>query len=176
MRRGKRMAKPAKVTAPKKKTAVAKSVRAANVRVPAKSALTPAQKKKAGSKAVDGYVAELETPLQKIVTAVRTLVKEAAPDAVESIKWAQPVYETNGPFAYIKVFPTHVNFGFWRGAQISKIADPTGLLTGDGTKMRHIKLVSPTNIHRNLLQDMVRAAITLNRVHGDPTRDLVRDP
>lgn len=176
MRRGKRMAKPAKVAAPKKKIAAAKSARAATARAPAKSALTPAQRRKAGSKAVDSYVAALEAPVQKIVTALRLLVKEAAPDAVESIKWAQPVYETNGPFAYIKVFPTHVNFGFWRGAQISKIADPTGLLTGDGMKMRHIKLVSTANIHRNLLQDMVRAAITLNRVHGDPTRDSARAP
>jgi hypothetical protein len=164
------MAKAAKAVAQKKKAIPAKPTRA-TARSPSKSALTPAQKKRAGSKAVDAYVATLESPLQKIVTTLRVLVKEAAPDAQESIKWAQPVYETNGPFAYIKVFPTHVNFGFWRGAQISKIADPTGLLTGDGTKMRHIKLVSTSNIHRNLLQDMVRAAITLNRVHGDPTRD-----
>ncbi|MGE0734657.1 MAG: DUF1801 domain-containing protein [Alphaproteobacteria bacterium] len=165
------MAKPAKAAAQNKKSAAGKSARSTPTRAATKQALTPAQKKKAGSKAVDAYVATLEPPIQKIVNALRLLVKEAAPDALESIKWAQPVYETNGPFAFIKVFPAHVNFGFWRGAQISKIADPTGLLVGDGLKMRHVKLISASNIHRNLLQDMVRAAITLNRVHGDPTRD-----
>ncbi len=72
--------------------------------------------------------------------ACAAIVQKAAPEASESIKWAQPVYESNGPFAYIKAFKNAVNFGFWRGVDLD---DPQGLLAGDGDKMRHVKLSQP---------------------------------
>lgn len=40
-------------------------------------------------------------------------------------------------FAYVNAFRTHVNVGFFRGAEI---ADPTGMLEGTGKFMRHVKL------------------------------------
>lgn len=40
-------------------------------------------------------------------------------------------------FAYVNAFKTHVNVGFFRGAEI---ADPEGLLEGTGKFMRHVKL------------------------------------
>lgn len=46
---------------------------------------------------VDECIASLERWKAEVVTAVRTIVLEAAPDAAEAIKWSQPVYSTNGP-------------------------------------------------------------------------------
>ncbi|MCE7990618.1 MAG: DUF1801 domain-containing protein [Roseivirga sp.] len=43
----------------------------------------------------------------------------------------------SAPFAYINVFTSHVNLGFFYGAYLP---DPTGLLEGSGKHMRHIKL------------------------------------
>src|SRR4051812_3948662 len=40
-------------------------------------------------------------------------------------------------FAYVNVFTSHVNVGFFQGAEI---ADPEGLLEGAGKFMRHVKL------------------------------------
>lgn len=40
-------------------------------------------------------------------------------------------------FAYVGVFKSHVNVGFFRGTEI---ADPEGLLEGTGKRMRHVKL------------------------------------
>jgi len=40
-------------------------------------------------------------------------------------------------FAYVNVFTSHVNVGFFHGAEIS---DPKGLLEGSGKFMRHVKL------------------------------------
>jgi hypothetical protein len=40
-------------------------------------------------------------------------------------------------FGYVNVFTSHVNVGFFRGAEI---ADPHGLLEGTGKLMRHVKL------------------------------------
>jgi len=62
---------------------------------------------------VDAYVERLPADQQRIVGALRQLIKSAAPSASESIKWAQPVYEAHGPFAYIKAHRAHVTLGFW---------------------------------------------------------------
>lgn len=40
-------------------------------------------------------------------------------------------------FAYVDAFPSHVNVGFFRGAELP---DPGGLLEGTGRFMRHVKL------------------------------------
>jgi hypothetical protein len=118
-------------------------------------------------KTVDNYIAGLEESKAGIVTRVRKIVLQAAPQAKESIKWAQPVYESNGPFAYIKAITNYVNFGFWRGVDIK---DPKGLLQGSGSKMRHVKLTSLDNVDESTFADFVRQAIELNRAKGDPTR------
>jgi hypothetical protein len=41
------------------------------------------------------------------------------------------------PFAYVNVFKSHVNVGFFNGAALD---DPTRLLEGTGKRMRHVKL------------------------------------
>jgi hypothetical protein len=118
------------------------------------------------TKTVDGYVAALPPEQQAIVTELRRLIRLAAPEAVESIKWAQPVYEVNGPVAYIKAFATRVNFGFWRGAQLK---DTRGLLSG-GDKMKHVKLEKAGDIQAAAFTQFVREAVKLNRKLGDPTK------
>jgi hypothetical protein len=118
-------------------------------------------------KAVDNYIVELEVWQADIVTALRELILEAAPDAEETFKWGQPVYESNGPFSYIKAFKDHVNFGFWRGVDLK---DPEGLLKGSGNKMRHVPMKVVEEIQREKFEDFIREAVELNRQKGDPTK------
>lgn len=118
-------------------------------------------------KTVDAYITQLEEWQAEIVSKVRTIILEAAPEADESIKWAQPVYEVNGPFAYIKAFKNSVNFGFWRGLDIH---DPHGLLQGTGEKMRHIRLTSLEDIDGEAFTDFIHQAVKLNLSKGDPTK------
>jgi hypothetical protein len=116
---------------------------------------------------VDKYIAGLENWQAEIVSEVRQIILTAAPEADESVKWAQPVYEINGPFAYIKAFKNSVNFGFWRGVDIN---DPELLLQGSGEKMRHFKLTSLEDINRPVFTDYIQQAIKLNLTKGDPTK------
>lgn len=116
---------------------------------------------------VDTYINELEDWQKDVVAALRQLIVEAVPDVKETWKWAQPVYEDHGPFAYIKAFKNSVNFGFWRGIDLP---DPHGLLQGGGKGMRHVKLVGLQDLHKSAFMDMVRAAVELNRRNGDPTK------
>ena len=41
------------------------------------------------------------------------------------------------PFAYVNVFTSHVNVGFFQGAGLP---DPARMLQGSGKRMRHVKL------------------------------------
>jgi hypothetical protein len=116
---------------------------------------------------VDAYIAQLEGWQGEIVSELRNIVLAAVPEAEEAIKWAQPVYSVNGPFAYIKAFKNSVNFGFWRGVDID---DPGGLLQGSGEKMRHVKIVSLDDIDEPAFIDFAQQAVKLNLTKGDPTK------
>jgi hypothetical protein len=118
--------------------------------------------------AVDEFVAKKLTAAQaKIVNSLRRIIRQAAPTATESLKWGQPVYEENGPFAYIKPSKNHITFGFWRGAELS---DPRGVLEGEGDRMKHVKLASMKDIRKPVLQKFIKEALRLNREKGDPTK------
>lgn len=118
-------------------------------------------------KTVDDYITGLGGWRAEVVSTVRDLIREAAPEAKESIKWAQPVYEDNGPFSYVKAFKDYVNFGFWRGADLR---DERKILEGSGEKMRHVKLTGMEDIEEDALRDLVRQAVALNRSKGDPSK------
>ena len=121
----------------------------------------------AGSRTVAEYIADLGDWRGEIVAEVRAIIRAAAPEAREAFKWSQPVYESNGPFAYIKAFPRAVNIGFWRGVDLE---DPAGLLEGDGARMRHLKLTAGGPVHSAQLAEWVRQAVALNLAAGDPTK------
>lgn len=118
-------------------------------------------------KPIESYIAKLKGEQKAIVEHLHKLVLETAPKVKHSVKWAQPVYEEGGPFAYIKAFSSHVNFGFWRGAQLP---DPKKLLAGTGDRMRHIKIQSVKEIDKKAYQNFVKAAIHLNSMYGNPAK------
>ena len=116
---------------------------------------------------VEGYLSRLALDQQKIVASLIKIVRESAPEASVTIKWAQPVFEPNGPFCYIRAFKNHINFGFWRGA---KIQSGKGILLTGGEKMAYIKIAKESDVQRELFQKWVREAVQLNLTKGDPTK------
>lgn len=56
---------------------------------------------------------------------------------------------------YVNVFRTHVNVGFFHGADLP---DPLGLLEGRGRRMRHIKLRPDVEVDVPAVQNLVDAA------------------
>jgi hypothetical protein len=117
-----------------------------------------------GVHSVSSYVMKLRGPRSDIVKELREIIRKAAPDAQESYKWAQPVYEQNGPFCYISAHSDHIAVGFWRGGEIKA---PEGLLVGDG-KMRHLKIASMEEIKPKVIEKLVKIAVALNIKKGNP--------
>jgi hypothetical protein len=59
------------------------------------------------------------------------------------------------PFAYVNVFTSHVNVGFFQGAALP---DPARLLQGTGKFMRHVKLRPETPTNSRALNRLIEAA------------------
>jgi hypothetical protein len=119
------------------------------------------------AKNVDDYISGLGGWKTEVTSQIRKIITSTTPNAKESIKWAQPVYEVNGPFCYMKAFKNSVNFGFWRGIDLD---DPQGLLQGSGEKMRHVKLQGVEDVNEPAFAAFVKQAAQLNLEKGDPTK------
>jgi hypothetical protein len=66
-------------------------------------------------------------------------------------------------FAYVDVFTAHVNVGFFGG---SELADPAGLLQGDGKFMRHVKLRAGVAIDEAALRSLIATAYADMKAHA----------
>ena len=119
-----------------------------------------------GQKTVDEYIAAFDDWRTDAMRRLREVVKEGAPHSAVGIKWAQPVWEWNGPMIWMKAAKDHVSIGFWRGTEME---DPGKVLEGDGDRMRHIKVKSVDEIPADALRELVRQAVRLNTAKGNPT-------
>jgi hypothetical protein len=61
----------------------------------------------------------------------------------------------DAPFAYVNVFTSHVNVGFFHGAGLP---DPARLLQGTGKFMRHVKLRPGTATRAASLNTLIETA------------------
>jgi hypothetical protein len=61
----------------------------------------------------------------------------------------------DAPFAYVNVFKSHTNVGFFYGAYLD---DPAGLLEGTGKNMRHVKLKPGREPNAVAIGDLINAA------------------
>ena len=102
-----------------------------------------------------------------VIANLIDLVSGAVPDVTCSIKWAQPVFELNGPMAFIKLAAEHVTFGFWRGAELT---DPAGLLEG-GERMKHLKIGDDEAFDRTRVINSVVFSL-LTAIGGNPHSSL----
>ena len=60
-------------------------------------------------------------------------------------------------FAYVNSFTSHVNVGFFHGAELP---DSNGLLEGTGKFMRHVKLRPDVGVDSVALLDLINTAYT----------------
>ena len=115
----------------------------------------------------DAYVAALDGWRQAQVAALRAVVREAAPEAQERLKWGHLVYFSGGPLLLIRAEPARVLFGFWRG---KRLLDLEPRMTGGGKfELRTLELRDGTPLARETALALVKAAVALNAELGDPT-------
>lgn len=60
---------------------------------------------------IDEYIAGFPVDIQLILNQVRSTIKQAAPDAEESIGYGMPAYKAYGkPLVYFAAFKNHIGF------------------------------------------------------------------
>lgn len=110
------------------------------------------------------YLAPYDPHVSNLTLALRDLVLEEAPEAIESISKGYALaigYSFTGKplkdgFCHIVTYSTHVNLGFNRGAQLP---DPNGILVGNGKSIRHITIRAEAELERPFVRRYLQAAI-----------------
>lgn len=59
---------------------------------------------------IDEYIAAFPGPIQKLLKAMRKAIKQAAPNAVEAIKYAIPTFVFHGNLVHFAAYKNHIGF------------------------------------------------------------------
>jgi hypothetical protein len=121
------------------------------------------RKSKSPSALIDARIKELGDWRGKMLSRLRTLVKEADPDVVEEWKWrGVPVWSHDGLICTGETYKNVVKMTFAKGAALQ---DPSGLFNSslDGNTRRAIDFHEGNKINEAALKTLVRAAVTLNK-------------
>jgi hypothetical protein len=121
------------------------------------------QEGRSPSQLIDARIEELGDWRGKMLSRLRTLVKEADPDVVEEWKWrGVPVWSHDGLICTGETYKSVVKLTFAKGAALS---DPSGLFNSslDGNTRRAIDFREGERIDEEGLKTLVRAAVNLNR-------------
>ena len=59
---------------------------------------------------IDAYIVGFPSDAQKILEKVRRTIREAAPNAQETIKYAIPTFTLNGNLVHFAAFKNHIGF------------------------------------------------------------------
>ena len=121
------------------------------------------QKSESPSQLIDARIKELGDWRGKMLSRLRTLVKEADPEVVEEWKWrGVPVWEHDGIICTGETYKNVVKMTFAKGAALK---DPAGLFNSslEGNTRRAIDFREGEQIDEDGLKALVRAAVALNQ-------------
>lgn len=121
------------------------------------------QQSKSPSQLIDGRIKELGDWRGKMLSRLRTLVKEADPDVIEEWKWrGVPVWYHDGMICTGETYKNVVKMTFAKGAALK---DPSGLFNSslDGNTRRAIDFREGEKVDEKALKALIRAAVALNK-------------
>jgi hypothetical protein len=103
--------------------------------------------------------------VQQLALAARKLILQEAPQASEFVYEVYTIADhftfTQRPsdaFVFTTTHANWVNIGFNFG---TRLADPAGLLRGDGKWIRHVRIAQPVDLDAPGLRELVRTAVAL---------------
>ena len=121
------------------------------------------QKSKSASQLIDDRIKELGDWRGKMLSRLRTLVREADPEVVEEWKWrGVPVWSHAGIICTGETYKNVVKMTFAKGASLK---DPLALFNSslEGNTRRAIDLHEGEAIDEDAFKALIRAAVSLNK-------------
>jgi hypothetical protein len=127
--------------------------------------MTPSgsQKSKSPSQLIDARIKELGDWRGKMLSRLRSLIKEADPEVVEEWKWrGVPVWSHDGLICTGETYKSVVKMTFAKGAALK---DPSRLFNSslEGNVRRAIDFHEGDKINERAFKTLIRAAATLNK-------------
>ena len=126
---------------------------------------------------IDRRVAALGDWRGETLARLRTLIRQAGPEVVETVKWRKPsndmlgvpVWEHAGIICTGETYKTYVKLTFAKGAALE---DPSGLFNAslEGGTRRAIDIHEQDEIDGEALKALVRGAAALNASAGPASR------
>ena len=119
------------------------------------------------SRKIDERITELGDWRGKMLSQLRTLIKQADPEVVEEWKWVKPtnpgtpVWSHNGGICTGETYKDKVKLTFFKGAALN---DPSGLFNSslDGKVRRAIDFHEGDEIDEEAFKALIREAVALN--------------
>jgi hypothetical protein len=111
---------------------------------------------------IDERIKELGDWRGKMLSQLRTLIKQADPEVVEEWKWrGVPVWSHAGMICTGETYKNVVKMTFAKGASLE---DPSGLFNSslEGNTRRAIDFHEGDKINEKALKALIRAAVALN--------------
>jgi hypothetical protein len=121
------------------------------------------QKGESSSQLIDARIKELGDWRGKMLSRLRTLIKDADPEVVEEWKWrGVPVWSHDGLICTGETYKNIVKMTFAKGAALK---DPSRLFNSslEGNTRRAIDFHEDEKIDEEALKTLVRAAVILNK-------------
>jgi hypothetical protein len=129
------------------------------------------------------YLASYDPHVARLALAMREVVLEEAPEAIESFFKGYAVsigFSFTGKplkdgFCHIVTYSSCVNLGFNRGALLP---DPNGVLAGTGKMIRHITMCNENDVNRPFVRRYLQAAIeqVMKKIEEHPRKLPPRPP
>ncbi|PKN55510.1 MAG: hypothetical protein CVU56_20905 [Deltaproteobacteria bacterium HGW-Deltaproteobacteria-14] len=112
-----------------------------------------------------GFVAPHSASVRQVTAEVRDVVLSALPEAHERLirGWRVVAYDLDGLLCSLKPQRTHVDVGFYQGAELD---DPGALLTGRGKHVRYVR-VRAGALDEPALVGLLRQAVALRGASSD---------
>ena len=105
---------------------------------------------------IEDWFFEFPDPLRLSVRNWFERMRDCGADVREVLHDGCPVACVgDAPFGYVNGFKAHASVGFFYGAML---ADPAGLLEGEGKRMRHVKLRPGQTLNDEALGILISAA------------------
>ena len=120
------------------------------------------------SRLIDARIKSLKDWRGEALARMRKLIKDAAPDIVEEVKWRKPsnpngvpVWEHDGLVCTGETYKAAVNLTFANGAAL---LDPDGVFNAslDGNQRRAIDIHEDDKIDEKAFKALVKAAVAFN--------------
>jgi hypothetical protein len=120
------------------------------------------QTAKSASQQIDEQISALGDWRGRMLSQIRTLIRQADPDVVEEWKWrGVSVWSHNGLICTGETYKTVVKMTFAKGAALD---DPSRLFNAslEGNTRRAIDIHEGEKLDEEALEALIRAAVTMN--------------